>query len=353
MVPKAAEITMSKTGVLLTNLGSPDSTDTGDVRTYLREFLSDPRVIDIPAPIRSAILNLAILPFRPRKSAEAYEKVWTDEGSPLIISTERICEKLSNRIDVPIEIGMRYGNPSTASGIEKLLAQGVTQIFLVPLYPHYAMSSYETGVVKVREELERIAPDVDLWVQPPFYQDEDYIAALAEQARPHLEKDFDVLLFSYHGIPERHLRKTDPSHAYCLEDARCCEKANPAHATCYRAQCYATSRAFAEHVGLAREKWHVSFQSRLGNDPWLKPYTDLELEAFPSRGFKKILVMCPAFISDCLETLEEIAMEGHEIFEEAGGHEFTYIPCLNESDPWIEVLERFVSDFEDGRLRAA
>ncbi len=345
---------MPKTGILLTNLGSPDTTKTGDVRRYLREFLSDPRVIDIPAPIRSAILNLAILPFRPRESAEAYEKVWTDEGSPLIISTEKIRDKLASRLEgMPIEIGMRYGNPTSASGIEKLVAQGVTQIFQIPLYPHYAMSSYETGVVKVRTDLEKIAPDVDLWVQPPFYADDDYIDALVESAAPHLEEDFDVLLFSYHGIPERHLRKTDPSNAYCLEDPRCCEKANPAHATCYRAQCFATSRLFAERAGLPREKWHVSFQSRLGSDPWLKPYTDQELEAFPTRGFKKIMVMCPAFISDCLETLEEIAMEGHEIFEEAGGHEFTYIPCLNENEAWIDVLERMVRDYEDGRLRAA
>lgn len=344
---------MRKPGILLTNLGSPDSTETSDVRRYLREFLSDPRVIDIPAPIRAAVLNLAILPFRPRKSAEAYEEIWTDEGSPLILSTEAIREKLATRIDLPISIGMRYGNPSSAEGIEELLAQGVDQILQIPLYPHYAMSSYETGVVKVREELQRIAPDVDLWVQPPFFDDDDYIDALVDSARDHLEDDFDLLLFSYHGIPERHLRKSDPSNAWCLADARCCEKASPIHATCYRAQCFATSRLFAERAGIPREKWHVSFQSRLGSDPWLKPYTDLELEAFPSRGVKRILVMCPAFVSDCLETLEEIAMEGREIFEEAGGHHFEYIPCLNERESWLDVLERFVTDFEAGRLRAA
>ncbi len=344
---------MAKRGVLLANLGSPDSTEVGDVRRYLREFLSDDRVLDAPKPIQQGVLNLFILPFRPRKSAEAYEKIWTDEGSPLIISTYKIRDLLAERIDLPVEVCMRYGNPSTEAGVRALLAQGVTEIFLIPLYPHYAMSSYETAVVRVRETVRQEAPHVDLYVQPPFFADDDYIEALYKTAKPFLDKgNFDKLLFSYHGIPERHLRKSDPSKAYCLADPNCCEKADPVHATCYRAQCYATSRKFAERAGLSRDQWFLSFQSRLGSDPWLTPYTDQTLEEFPAEGVKRVAVMCPAFISDCLETLEEIAMEGKEEFIEAGGESFEYIPCLNESEAWIDVLVRFVTDFESGRLSA-
>lgn len=344
---------MKADGVLLVNLGSPDSTDVPDVRRYLREFLSDDRVLDAPKLIQQAVLNLTILPFRPKKTAEAYSTIWTDEGSPLIISTEEIAQKLRERLDIPIEIGMRYGNPSSEQGVMKLLAKGVRRIFLIPLYPHYAMSSYETAVVKVQEVVAKVAPDVDLVVQPPFFNDPRYVDALVKHTQPFLEEDYDLLLFSYHGIPERHLRKSDPSHAYCLADPRCCEKTHPAHATCYRAQVFATSRLFAERAGIPREKWHLTFQSRLGRDPWLKPYTDMELEAFPSRGFKRIVVMCPAFISDCLETLEEIAEEGKECFIEAGGLDFRYAPCLNDSDAFIDVLEGFVGDFREGVLESA
>ena len=343
---------MSEQGVLLLNLGSPDSTSVADVRRYLDEFLSDDRVLDAPKLVQQAVLKLAILSFRPVRSAHAYEKIWTDEGSPLIVSTLKIRDKLRERLAMPVEIGMRYGSPSTESGLQRLLAVGVKKIFLIPLYPHYAMSSYETAVVQAQDVLQDIAPGVTLSIQPPFYEDEDYIDALVTHSAPFRAKESDLLLFSYHGIPERHLRKSNPSHNYCLVDAACCDKKNPAHATCYRAQVHATSRRFAEKAGLDREDWHLSFQSRLGRDPWLKPYTDKELEAFPSRGFKRLVVMCPAFISDCLETLEEIAMEGRRSFMEAGGHEFTYIPCLNDDDVFIDVLERMVGDWQMGRLCA-
>lgn len=339
-------------GILLLNLGSPDSTAVSDVRRYLKEFLSDDRVIDAPKPVQQAVLHLAILPFRPKRSAEAYHEIWTPEGSPLILSTEKIRDKLREKTAMPVEIGMRYGNPSTESGLQRLLAQGVKHIFLIPLYPHYAMSSYETAVVKAQEVLRDIAPDVQMDVQPPFFGDEDYIDALVTQTKAHFETDFDMLLFSYHGVPERHLKKSDPSHAYCLTQPDCCERANPAHATCYRAQVFATSRLFAQKMGLPRQKWQVAFQSRLGRDPWLKPYTDKTLEAFPSQGIKRVLVICPAFISDCLETLEEISMGARRTFLEAGGHEFTYVPCLNDHDAFIGVLHRMVKDWQSGRLVA-
>ncbi len=340
---------MSK-GVLLVNLGSPDSTENSDVRTYLRQFLSDPRVLDIPVWKRKPLVDVVITPFRAPKSAEAYEKVWTSEGSPLIVSTEKVRDLLRKRIDLPVEIGMRYGNPSTESGVQALLDHDVDEIFLIPLYPHYAMSSYETAVACTQRAVEKLAPNVRLVVQPPFYDDPDYIDALIEVAEPYLEDDFDHVLFSYHGIPERHLQATDPSGCYCLKMENCCQTKHPAHSFCYRHQCYTTTKAFTDKIGLSEDKFSISFQSRLGRDPWLKPYTDKELERLPSQNKKKLVIMSPAFVSDCLETIEELGMEGEEDFLKAGGKEYRLVPCLNEHPRWIDVLERFVTDYVDGGL---
>lgn len=333
-------------GVLLVNLGSPDSPEPGDVRRYLREFLSDDRVLDSPKIIQQAVLNLFILPKRPKESGEAYAEIWTDDGSPLIISTEKQRDALRERFDFPIEIGMRYGKPSTRDGVQALVAKGVKHIFLIPLYPHYAMSSYETAVAKVREEIDACPGEIELTVQPPFYDDPDYIDALVAVAKDHMPEDYDQLLFSYHGIPQRHITKGDPTGYHCFASADCCEKPSPAHATCYRAQVKATTRLFVEKAEIPFEKWTLSFQSRLTKEPWLKPYTDFELEEFPTKGLKKIAVICPAFISDCLETLEEIDMRGREDFIEAGGHEFHYIPCLNDDSRWIDVMAKWIEDVE-------
>lgn len=341
----------SKTGVLMVNLGSPDSPGKGDVREYLSEFLDDPRVVDLPWPIRKAILNLVILPFRPSESAEAYEKIWEPEGSPLIVTTEHVADDLRERIDMPLEIGMRYQNPSIQSGVDKLRDRGVDHIFLIPLYPHYAMSSYETVVARTQTVVDELEAPVELTVQPPFYDDPDYIDALIDSADGHLDRDFDKLLMSYHGVPERHIKKGDPSGCYCLEAEDCCQKSNPVHGFCYRHQVHKTSWLFAEKVGLDPDKLQVSFQSRLGPDPWLEPFTSDLLESYPSKGVKDIVVMCPAFVSDCLETIEEIGMEGRETFMEAGGKNFELVPCLNENRAWIDLLERFVHDFEQGDLR--
>lgn len=337
-------------GVLLVNLGSPETTDSGDVRTYLREFLNDPRVLDIPVWQRKPLVDLIITPFRAPRSAAAYKKVWTDEGSPLLVYAYRVLEMLRDRIDLPVELGMRYGNPSTASAVQALLARGVDEIFLIPMYPHYAMSSYETAVAKVQDVLDDIAPQVRLVVQPPFYNDPDYIDALLTVAAPHLEDDFDHMLFSYHGVPERHVKATDPSGCYCLRIDDCCAQKHPAHAFCYRHQCFATTKAFVEKAGIPDDKWSVSFQSRLGNDPWLTPATDSQLERFPSKNIKRLVIISPAFVADCLETLEELGMEGREDFLEAGGKEFRLVPCLNDHPQWADLLARFVTDYRDGAL---
>ena len=222
-----------KGGVLLVNLGSPDSPGVGDVRRYLREFLSDDRVIDSPKLVQQAVLNLAILPRRPAQSAHAYQQIWTDKGSPLVVSTFRQRDLLRERFDLPIEVGMRYGNPSTADGVRRLIAQGVDEIFVVPLYPHYAMSSYETAMAKAIEEVRNVAPSTRVVIQPPFFSDDAYIEALLEVARPYLDGlAWDKLLFSYHGIPERHVKQTDPSGCWCLQNDHCCDVPHPSHATC-------------------------------------------------------------------------------------------------------------------------
>ena len=333
---------MPKQGVLLINLGSPDSPAVPDVRRYLREFLMDGRVIDAPYPVRFGIVHLSILPKRPHESAHAYRSIWSPEGSPLIVTSRRVQEALQQRLDLPVELAMRYQNPSVPGALDNLAAQGVTEILLIPLFPHFAMSSYETAVEHVRRLAAKHPAGFTLKVQPPYYNDSGYIEALVESARPFLEGGDDHLLFSFHGVPERHLRKSDPSGCHCLQEPDCCMRPNPAHATCYRAQCFGTVRTFTQRAGLDPSRYSVAFQSRLGRDPWLQPYTDQELQRLAKRGVKNLLVICPAFVADCLETIEEIGMRGKETFLAAGGEQFTMVPCLNEHPRWIQALQSMV-----------
>jgi ferrochelatase len=332
---------MNKQGILLINLGSPDSTSVGDVRRYLNEFLMDARVIDVAWPLRRFITGM-ILINRPKESAHAYSQIWTEKGSPLVVTSRNVQADLQRRLgeEIPVELAMRYQNPSIESGISKLRDKGVTRLIVFSLFPHYAMSSFETAVVRAREVAAKIAPGMQVKIAEPYYNDPDYIAALVASAEGYLGSGFDHLLFSFHGLPERHLRKSDTTGCHCLAVANCCETPSPAHGTCYRAQCLATVRAFAAAAGLAGDKYSVAFQSRLGRDPWLKPYTDAEFVRLAGSGVKKLLVMCPAFVSDCLETLEEIAMRGRETFLAAGGEGFSLIPCLNEHPRWLEALEQ-------------
>ena len=331
-------------GVLLVNLGSPDSTSVGDVRRYLNEFLMDPRVIDSPWPLRRLIVSM-ILVTRPKQSAEAYHKIWTAEGSPLIVASRHLQVKLQERVPLPVALAMRYQNPSITNAIIGLAEQHVDEVLLIPLFPHYAMSSYETAVERVKEVAARLAPHMLIKVQPPYGDSPDYIAALTASAVNYLEAGYDHLLFSFHGVPERHLRKTDPTRHHCLTASNCCEGTSPAHATCYRAQCLRTVAAFVRQAGVPAGKFSVSFQSRLGRDPWLKPYTDFELAALPKRGIQNLLVICPAFVSDCLETLEEIGIRGRKTFLSAGGKEYMLIPCLNEHPRWLAALQNMIERF--------
>jgi ferrochelatase len=339
---------MPKRAVLLVNLGSPDSTAVPDVRRYLREFLGDERVIDVkPRWLAWFLVNVIITPFRAPKSAHAYEQVWTKDGSPLVNTSKSVRDKLAAKLgaNTPVYLAMRYGNPSIASVMEKIAADGIEEILLFPQYPHYAMSSWETVVVKVYDEARRLAPKLKIGSIQPFFQDPDYIEALHAVTAPYLAQPHDFLLFSYHGVPESHMRKADTSHAHCLTVPDCCTTCSPVHATCYRAQIFATTRALVARAGIAADKHSVSFQSRLAGEPWLQPYTDKVLEELPKQGKKRLLVICPAFVADCLETIEEIAGEGKETFLKAGGESFTQIPCLNDQPPYIEFLAKKVQQW--------
>lgn len=334
-----------KKAVLLLNLGSPEAPTTRSVRSYLKEFLNDKRVLDAPQPWRWIALNCFILPFRPKKSAHAYSRIWTPEGSPLMVTSYRQQAALQKRLSIPVELAMSYGSCSIEKALQRLKLQSITSVFIIPLYPHYAMSSYESVVVKTMECLKNYLPEAQPTLLQPFYKDPDFICALVESARPYLKEDYDLLLFSYHGIPKRHLCQTDPSHAHCQKVFNCCSISHPAHATCYRHQCLETTRAFAQAAGLSSEQYQVSFQSRLGREPWLEPYTDQTLAALPSQGYKRILTICPAFVTDCLETLEEIQMEGKATFIEAGGEVFRQIPCLNDQTLFIDFLENRIKQW--------
>lgn len=334
---------MSKKGALLVNLGSPDSTDPKDVKKYLDEFLMDPRVIDVPYWLRSFLVRGIILNTRPKKSAEAYSKIWWDEGSPLIVLSERLREKVDKQTGVPIALAMRYGSMTIKKGLQELKDQGVTEVLIVPLYPQFAMATTETILVLAEELRKEHFPEMTFSSIPAFYNKPEYIEVLSKSIAEKLKNlDYEHLLFSYHGVPERHIKKRDITKSHCQIDKSCCVTHSPAHQFCYRHQCYEVTRLVGEKLGLKPGSFSTSFQSRLGFDPWLQPYTDRTIEKLGLSGIKKMAIVTPAFVSDCLETLEEIAMEGEEIFHEVGGKEFTTIPCLNDRDDWVRVLSGWI-----------
>lgn len=338
---------MSKTGIILMNLGSPDSTEVKDVRRYLNEFLMDERVIDKPYVSRLLLVRGIITPFRAPKSAEAYKSIWWKEGSPLIVLTKQLRDAVKIKTDMPVTISMRYGKPTPEEAFSELLQQNpdLEEVILLPLYPHYAMSSYETAVEHMKAAHKENNYKFGLKVVPPFYNHPAYIHALSKSIRPYLNEDFDQLLFSYHGIPERHIMKSDTTKQHCMQVENCCYKNSEAHKTCYRHQITMTSELVAKKLGLDKTQWQQSFQSRLGRrDPWLTPNTQVRLPELPKEGIKNLLVVCPAFISDCLETLEEIQVEGKELFLHNGGEAYTYIPCLNTNELWVDTVLQLVNE---------
>ncbi|HEX6335261.1 MAG TPA: ferrochelatase, partial [Flavisolibacter sp.] len=326
-----------KRAIVLMNLGSPDSTEVKDVKRYLDEFLMDERVIDKPWLMRALLVKGIIIPSRAPKSAEAYRSIWTKDGSPLIVISKQLRDALQQQVEEPVAIAMRYGNPSPRAAFDELVRNNpdLEEVIAVPMYPHYAMSSYETAVEYAKEQYTKGGYAFRLTTIRPYYDNEAYIHALAESIRPDLSKEWDHLLFSYHGIPERHIYKGDITGRHCLKVENCCETPSPAHEYCYRHQCLVTSRLVTGLLNIPKERWSMSFQSRLGRDPWLQPYTAARFAQLPGQGVRRLLVVCPAFVSDCLETLEEIAEEGREIFMHAGGESFNMIPCLNTHPLWV------------------
>ncbi len=336
---------MAKRGIILMNLGSPDSTEVKDVAKYLTEFLMDGRVIDYPWLFRKILISGIIVPTRAPKSAEAYKTVWTKEGSPLVVITKQQQQALQQQVEEPVEMAMRYGNPTMQNAFDNLLAKvpGLEEVIAIPLYPHYAMSSYETAVEHAKKIYTKNNYAFKLSFTKPFYNEEHFINALCESMKPYLQQDYDQVLFSYHGLPQRHMTKADPTHGHCMKVKNCCEVPSQAHATCYRHQCRTTTRLVVEKLQIPKEKVGFSFQSRLGREEWLKPYTAVRLEELPKEGVKKLIVVCPAFVSDCLETLEEIAIAGKESFLHAGGEEYAIIPCLNVHPLWIKALATYAN----------
>ncbi len=342
---------MAKKGILLMNLGSPDSTEVKDVRKYLKEFLMDERVIDIPYAVRYILINGIIVPFRAPKSAEAYKSVWTKEGSPLVALTKQLQKALQLKVSQPVEVAMRYGNPTPQQAFDNLQKNNpdLEEVLAIPLYPHYAMSSFETAVESAKEVHQKNNYPFKLNFLKPFYNEPNYINALAENIHPYLQNQHDHILFSYHGVPGRHIRKSDTTGSHCLATTNCCDVASPAHAHCYRHQVFTTTRLVMEKLNIPKNQYSISFQSRLGKG-WLQPFTDKRLLEMPKEGIKKLLILCPAFVSDCLETLEEIDMRGKEEFLKAGGETFTMIPCLNTNAQWIDVIKNWVNEYAEGSV---
>jgi len=334
-----------KKGVLLVNLGSPDSYNPKDVKKYLGEFLMDERVIDIPYAARALLVRGIILKTRPKASAAAYKKIWWEEGSPLIVISERLKNKVQKQLEEPVALAMRYGSMTIKKGLQELVDKGVDEVLLFPLYPQFAMATTETILVLAEKIRKEYFPDLKLCSVPAFYNKPDYIEVLSNSIKKHLQEiEYEHLLFSYHGVPERHIRKSDVTKSHCKIDGSCCITPSRAHQYCYRHQCLEVTRLVAEKLQLKQGAFSTSFQSRLGFDPWLQPYTDRTIERLGKQGVKNMAIVTPAFVSDCLETLEEIAMEGKEIFEEMGGKTFTTIPCLNDDKEWASLISKWIKE---------
>lgn len=337
--------TAPRSGLLLINLGTPDAPTTAATRRYLREFLSDPLVIDLPAPARFALLNFIILPFRSPRSAAAYRSVWTAEGSPLMVNSRALEARVRERLsDHPVELAMRYGNPDFASALARLRSAGCDRLVALPLYPQRAASSTGSTEAALAATLQRLRWSPRLDIIPPFHADERFLdawgavaSAALQAARP------DRVLFSFHGLPERHIRHADASGSHCLTRADCCATLREVNRDCYRAQCFATAAGIARRLGLQDDAWEVAFQSRLGRTPWIQPFTDQVITRLAG-SVRRLAVICPAFVADCLETVEEIGIRGAAAFRDAGGEQLTLVPSLNAHPAFVDAVVGMTHD---------
>lgn len=343
-IGKKMSTAASRKGVLLINLGSPDNHSPGAIRRFLREFLSDPRVMDIPAPARWLILNLFILPFRPGKITHKYKRIWEADGFPLIKHGRKVVQKLSHIAngEYSIELAMRYGSPSIDQALNNLRASGMDELLVLPFFPQYASAT--TGSV-----LEKVFSIIKQWQVIPrtfcitsFYDQAGFIACWVKKGRPYLLQNPDHLLFSFHGLPESHILKSDRTAAHCLQDSACCQKITRLNSDCYRAQCYQTAKKIAEGLHIEESKYTVSFQSRLGRSQWIQPSTGSTVKQLAKKGVEHLLVFCPSFVADCLETIEEISVQERQNFLEFGGRTLTLVPSLNSEEDWIEVIRSMI-----------
>ncbi len=342
-------MSVDKVGLLLVNLGTPASPEPDDVGRYLKEFLSDPYVIDIAAPLRWLLVNVLIVPRRQHASAKLYKKVWTPEGSPLLVFSREHTKKVRQICaatfgdSVVVELGMRYGNPSLDHAIATLMAHGVKSIKVLPLYPQFSLAATQTAIDKVNQVVRQRKFAGTVTFFPAFYNHDLYLDAVAQVSAPHLRKPWDKVLFSFHGLPERQVRKTDATGKHCLQYENCCDAVVAANANCYRAQSYATARSLATKLGLTKEQYLVGFQSRLGRTPWIRPHSDEFYRQLPAQGVKRLAVLSPSFVADCLETLEEISIRGLEEFREHGGEDLFLVPSLNGSAVWAETVVKMMT----------
>jgi ferrochelatase len=313
----------NRTGVLLLNLGTPDNPRPGAVARYLRQFLTDPRVIELPSLLRSLLVNCIIIPTRSRKSAHAYQQIWQQDGSPLLINSQLICKQLAQELGANylVQLGMRYGSPSIANALQVLQAANVQEIVVLPLFPQYSSAASGSALQETLQCIAKLKVIPKVRVVTEFYQDPRYIQALAQSIKPHITYDYDYLLMSYHGLPERQML----------------------HSSCYRDQCLQTSNLLAAELGLPAAKWSLSFQSRLGRLPWIQPYTDEVLQQLSARGVRKLVICCPSFVADCLETLEEIGMRARTQWQQLGGTDLRLVPCLNADPVWITTLKNIIT----------
>jgi ferrochelatase len=328
---------MMKKGVLLVNLGTPDHADGKSVKRYLKQFLNDPRVIDLPTVFRWILTNLIIVPFRYKKSAEAYHQIWTPAGSPLLTNSIKLKNALGHALgeEYQVELAMRYGNPS----IDKVLMSMQTchEIVMIPLFPQYSSAATGSAIEAVLQQISKQWNIPEIYCKNDFYEHPGFIDAYVDVLKNAMaNKNIEHVILSYHGLPERHITKSE-CQANC-DHVAACPAIDIKNAFCYRAQCYQTSARIAEKLQWRQDQYSVSFQSRLGRTPWIKPYTDFVLPELHQKGIKNIAIVCPSFVADCLETLEEINIRAREDWQKLGGDTFLFVPCINDHPLWVQAL---------------
>ncbi len=334
-------------GALLLNLGTPDAPEAGAVRRYLEPFLMDPYVLDMPFLLRWMVVHWGILPKRPRIAAEAYRKVWTASGSPLLVHLRELARQVKQELGDAwnLQYAMRYGNPSLEKAFQEFRENGVKEVTLLPLYPQYSLSANESSIQAVMRCAQQGEAPIKIRVVEPFYQKKEFIDPFVQVARKNLGGfDYDHILFSFHGLPERHIRKTDRSGEFCEFSQECCREIRFVNRDCYRAHCFATARRMASGLGIPQDQYTVCFQSRLGRTPWIQPFTDELYRTLPTKGVRKVAVLCPSFVADCLETLEEVQIRGREEFVRSGGQDLRMIPSLNSDPLWAKGVAALIQE---------